>query len=218
MTIRNKLVLTSLSSLAIILGVCFFTTSAYGLSIDLNIDLDDSSIFVPPLVSVTLTDLGNDIKFDVTLTDGDLQWLYINADLIETEIVALSLTGTDLVAQSFGEDDFKADGDGYFDILADFGDGGSKLQSTSFTISHTSLNLSIDDFVDFTLATMSVGGPKGPFTMVAHVQQLGLDDNDSDWVGGGGGPVPEPATMGLLGLGLLGLGARHRRKRVAGTR
>lgn len=57
----------------------------------------------------------------------------------------------------------------------------------------------------------------------AHVQAIGTSEqsakiqacgpNDPDCNGGGGDPVPEPATLAIFGLGLLGAGAVRRRTR-----
>jgi hypothetical protein len=111
---------------------------------------------------------------------------------------------------------FKADGDGYFDILFDFppppGEFGGK-----FTAGETVI-------YDFTLAGLAAssfdfgsapGGGNGTWKSAAHVQGIGTGGNYSGWIGPGGGDnnVTEPGTLILLGSGLIGL-AGYGRKRL----
>jgi hypothetical protein len=117
---------------------------------------------------------------------------------------------------STGVNQFQADGDGRFDILFDWQNGPPEdrfgaNQTVVIDIIYDDGPISVADF-DFLSAP---GGGHGPFTTAAHVAAIGTADG-SGWIAPGGDgetPVPEPATLSLLGLGLLGLGLAGRRRR-----
>lgn len=70
------------------------------------------------------------------------------------------------------------------------------------------------DFCNWTNVGVAFGGTARSIDFGGTANQTGFDDITfgSAVAGGGDTDVPEPGTLGLLGLGLLGLGAARRRK------
>ena len=168
--------------------------------------------------TIVLTDLGTDIFFSVkgTAPDGedlgtdpDLQFFYFNTT---TDVSGLTFStqnpispaGTLNYSFDTSSNFYKPDGDGYFDGVVDFGDGGTKLSSISFALSADN-PLDISDFI-----AGSVGGNKGSFIFAAHWQNTDTPA-ESEFVGS---PVPIPGAIWLLWSGLIGLvGVRNKFKK-----
>ena len=122
-----------------------------------------------------------------------------------------------------GNSDQKADGDGWFDIEFNFSTATNKafdgLDWVKILIT-SSQDIFADSF-DFKSSAAKKLNTTGPNTWetVAHVLNITGDpsstwigDNDGGEVGGGGGAIPEPATMLLLGSGLIGIAASGKKK------
>jgi len=169
-------------------------------------------------VTLTLT------AINLTGTEFVSDWLFnLDPGLDPTELT-FSLAG-DPNTRGFsdptistGTDEYKADGDGMYDIDIIFAlSGGSSVQFDAgdvavFTLGGIS-SLTADSF-DYLSAP---AGGHGPFPTAAHVQAIG---EDSGWITTGSEPVPDPATLTLLAVGslpfLLSIGKRvslQRRRR-----
>lgn len=118
---------------------------------------------------------------------------------------------------STGEDAFKADGDGKYDVKLAFGTGQGTFNngdSITYLISGIT-GLTADDFA----YQSTPAGGTGPFYAAAHI--LGISpNNSSDWVEPSAGPIPlismmpEPAAFGVAAAALAAVVTLRRKKSV----
>ena len=73
-----------------------------------------------------------------------------------------------------------------------------------FDLSDLANNYQVPGFVDWTKADYDLSGSVDVF-------DLAILANNYGWTAGGGAPVPEPATLGLIALGALAVIRRRRR-------
>jgi hypothetical protein len=117
---------------------------------------------------------------------------------------------------STGVNEFKADGDGKYDILFTFTPGSvtnevfGAGESVVYEISGIG-TLTVNDF----LFLSNPSGGHGPFYAAAHIQNTG-GDGDSGWIAPNEATiVPEPASGTFLAFGLASLAALFRKKFAA---
>ena len=114
--------------------------------------------------------------------------------------VAAALTST-------GNNHYKADGDGEYDIRFDFagdlGPAGSGSSSV-YVLTLAGITASSFDFLS------NPAGGHGPFPTAAHVQGIGPGGGGSGWITV---PIPQTAYLGFAGLALAaGVGVIKRRR------
>jgi len=142
------------------------------------------------------------------LTDAEhVKARYFNIDPEFTDTLTFttiaSIGAFTLSTISTGQDAFKADGDGLYDIKFAFDEGDRFGLGDSLTLRITGTSLLAGSF-DF-LSTEDGGA--GTWLSAAHIGGIGEDDGDSGWIapGDGGMRIPEAATLLLLGSGLISL-------------
>ena len=166
--------------------------------------------------SVTLT-----MTVSAFVGEADVTGMYFNlASSLDPTSLAFARTGgsgptegqTDIFT---GPDAFRADGDGFYDILFDFppppGNNNGRFNAGEDLVYDITgiAALTANDFNVFSTPGPGTGNP-GPYLSVARFQSTDFDQSGSDWVG----VVPVPAAVWLFGSGLLGLVGVARRKRA----
>jgi hypothetical protein len=178
-----------------------------------------------PWIIVTFSDTSTPGMVQLTVTTGgltgneDISGLYlnINPSLIVADLAFTSLnSGSGKIAASsiqLGEDAFKADGDGKYDILLNYPTGSgpgtfNHTVSSSYDITYSGSGAFSAASFDFLSTPM---GGHGPFLAAAHVlNTTGAGSGGSGWVAPVS-PVPLPAAVWLLISGLGGLAGFVRR-------
>ncbi|MDB6063817.1 MAG: hypothetical protein JWR26_25 [Pedosphaera sp.] len=116
---------------------------------------------------------------------------------------------------STGVDQFKADGDGKYDVLLGFSTAGTGRFGVGDSITYQITGIAGLQASDFDFLSAPAGG-SGPFLSAAHVQSIG--NGNSGWIAPTIlTPAPEPATAVLLGSAMIiWAGARRFRNRSQG--
>jgi hypothetical protein len=166
--------------------------------------------------TVTLTDLGTAVQFDIVNkagTGSKLDSLYFNFlhgttnpnQLVFSNVSAAAGTYTTLLAPSIDAtvNQLKADGDGYYDGKFQY-TGNNFLghnQALSFRLSAAGQDLAESDFHFFSIP----GGGTGTYILASHIQNL-QPDGASAWVGTVAAvPLPGAALLFLSGLSGLAI-------------
>lgn len=172
-----------------------------------------------PWVVATLQDTAGGVLLTVNnsgLNGGEfLGSLYLNINPADSSQIpnltfALQSSSAGVTAPTIqtGEDGFKADGDGKYDILFSFATANAGVFGAGDQISYLISGIPGLTVEDFVFLSTPAGG-NGPFDAAGHIQGIGSND-DSAWVDPSQGaiiiPVPEPAPAAILvlALGLIG--------------
>ena len=167
-------------------------------------------------MTVNIVNIAGGVRITISNVDlnGYVRSLYLNTSVaplagVSASCVDCAAIGGNL-GVSFGSNAFQADGEGLYDILIDLPtDAANRLtagESITFDIFSTTVGFNSDSFLAFS----APGGGNGPFQTAAHIQGTGPTNSNSDWITNQ--PVPEPATILLLGTGLIGVAGTIRRR------
>lgn len=218
--------------LAAALAVVVVGTRAQATTITLGLDFEFSGGQAPagstPWVTAQFDDsVGGPNTVRLTMSAVNLSGYGSNPELIaemsfnfDPALDPTQLTFTDVSSPtvgttvvSTGVDAFKADGDGFFDILFDFppppGNTSSRFGPGEVVVYDLTYTSPID--VNSFAFLSSMGGGTGSYYAAAHIQNTtGAGTGGSGWIGAT--VVPEPASALLLGGGLLALGVWRKRR------
>ncbi len=207
-------------------------STAYGNALNIPMTVEFSGATAPsappPWVRVYLDDSTQNgtLKLWIEalgLTDEEfLASVYLNFDpsydVTQLKFTVDEKVGTfDLTQISLGQNLFKADGDGYYDILLEFSSAGPNRlgpgEHLGYILSMQGTPLPLLAFLQMS----APGGQHGPFMAAGHIQGIAPDGENSGWISHPGTSVPqiipEPATLTLLGLAGAALISHRKRAR-----
>jgi hypothetical protein len=224
----------------VVLTWCAFESSAAAfaavITFDYNFEFSGASSpsGPAPWLTATFDDFGGSGTVRVTMSTSGLTgsefvdgsggtggWFFnLNPTLDPTALTFTFVSGNDANTILTGTDAFMADGDGNYDIRF----GWTAPPASRLAAGQTSVyDITLAGLVatDFNFLS-APGGGAGAFLSAVHVQGIGPGGTESGWVAPVAQlqPIPEPATLSLLGLGALvtGLGACRARRRRAGSK
>jgi hypothetical protein len=194
-------------------AILFAATPALSAPYDLTIVFSDTINTPAPYARVTLTSTAGGVDFKLeNLTPGQLVGDVYTSKLMKfyfnykgsASLSWVDPTDWDI---AYSLDNQQADGDGKFDFLVDALNNNflGTNQALNFTVSGDN---DLANFVDVSV----LGGGQGVYYFAAHIGNLYDPAGNSAWVGSEGTPIPEPATMLLIGSGLIGLAGYGRKK------
>lgn len=181
-----------------------------------------------PWMTAVFDDGGVAGSVELTLSTSGLtgnenvKGVYFNLEPFSADLAISHVSGVEPTGTSSSEDAFKADGDGFFDILIEYADAvadrfGAGMESV---LQLTAAGLTADMFNALSLG--SGNSPDGQFA-AAHVRSIG-EGGDSGWIAPGDVNVIPimgglPLLLSAIGLlGFLGQWWRRLRPTVGSTR